>query len=307
MKRWLLLLALLLLPSNAEAAATASRSHTSALPPHSKVLVSRKVSGYQHARAVIYRQVGLFAGVEQNGRLLWHHRIAPGSPRIVSPGPRGLFAVVVKLTDGATLYAFHLEHGQVTSGFRDASVPRVTAAEGFRWSGPQFSALNPDLGHVGSVRYRTVDRYALCAALYCPPHRTVEPDYPPSQYPSPNGVVHTADGSTYLIKLEVAADETSREQGLMDRSSLDPDSGMVFVWDGLVLESFWMKDTYIPLTVAFLGPDGTIQQMFDMAPLNDSILYTPDRPYQYAIEVNKGYFQARGVKVGDKVQLTLDS
>jgi uncharacterized membrane protein (UPF0127 family) len=65
-----------------------------------------------------------------------------------------------------------------------------------------------------------------------------------------------------------------------------------------------MENTLIPLTVAFLAPDGTIQEMQDMAPQTTD-LHTPSQPYQYAIEVNQGYFARYGIRAGDRVKLTL--
>jgi len=104
--------------------------------------------------------------------------------------------------------------------------------------------------------------------------------------------------------LQVAGTEQQRETGLMNITNLDGDSGMIFVWPAPVLESFWMKDTNVALTIAFLSADGVIQETHDMAPLSLD-LHTPKQPYSYAIEVNAGFFSAAAIRVGDKAQLRL--
>jgi uncharacterized membrane protein (UPF0127 family) len=89
----------------------------------------------------------------------------------------------------------------------------------------------------------------------------------------------------------------------MYRKSLDPDSGMLFVWDGgPVHEAFWMENTYIPLTVAFMDAEGRILEMQDMEPLTTTY-HMPQLPYQLALEVNKGFFASHGIRVGDRIEL----
>lgn len=106
-------------------------------------------------------------------------------------------------------------------------------------------------------------------------------------------------GSTPLV-VEVAATEDHRRTGLMNRDSMPQDRGMIFVYPSAGVRGFWMKDTRIPLSIAFIAPDGTIKRIADMRPFNldrTSSLY----PAQYAIEVNQGWFDKNGVKVGDAV------
>ena len=127
------------------------------------------------------------------------------------------------------------------------------------------------------------------------------------KFSNPGGKISVTlsyDLPTQNARLEVADTEQARDTGLMNRMSLDPDSGMIFVWNAPVLESFWMENTYIPLTVAFVAPDGTIEEMQDMKPLSTD-LHTPSRPYQYAIEVNQGFFARYGIQAGDRVALQL--
>ena len=101
----------------------------------------------------------------------------------------------------------------------------------------------------------------------------------------------------YLIRAEVAADFGSRAQGLMYRKSLSSNAGMLFVFDEAGAQCMWMKNTLIPLSVAFMGDDGTIMNIEDMAPQTlDS--HCARRPARYALEMNGGWFAARGIKPG---------
>jgi len=81
---------------------------------------------------------------------------------------------------------------------------------------------------------------------------------------------------------------------------------MIFIWDQPVQIGFWMENTYIPLSIAFLAPDGTIQEIDDMQPQTTN-LHTPKQMYEYAVEVNQGYFQDNGIQVGDRFALNLSS
>ncbi|MBO7093850.1 MAG: DUF192 domain-containing protein [Spirochaetia bacterium] len=103
------------------------------------------------------------------------------------------------------------------------------------------------------------------------------------------------------ITVEIADTPASKEKGLMGRESLDEDRGMLFVYDMDSRKSFWMKNTLIPLSIAYIAADGTIREIYDMEPLSKRII---DSRYsvRYALEVNQGAFQRHGVKEGDKVE-----
>ncbi len=88
----------------------------------------------------------------------------------------------------------------------------------------------------------------------------------------------------------------------MNRTSLAPDDGMVFVWDGDVREGFWMKNTLIPLSVAFISGNGTIVDIEDMAPLTLTD-HRPAVPYRYAVEANQGFFSRNDIQVSCKVSI----
>jgi uncharacterized membrane protein (UPF0127 family) len=102
------------------------------------------------------------------------------------------------------------------------------------------------------------------------------------------------------LKVELAITEEQREHGLMFRKSLGLDDGMVFVFDEPAYQSMWMKNTLIPLSVAFLDADGRILNVLDMQP-ETLDTHTSAGPARYAIETNIGWFERNKVKAGDKV------
>ncbi|MHB9112541.1 MAG: DUF192 domain-containing protein [Thermoleophilia bacterium] len=110
-----------------------------------------------------------------------------------------------------------------------------------------------------------------------------------------------ADGRKAELKVEVARTESERASGLMKRDKLAADSGMIFVWDGPTQGGFWMKDTYIPLSIAFISEDGAILDIQDMQPL-DLANHVPSAPYIYTVEANQGWFAQHGIRVGDRAE-----
>lgn len=102
------------------------------------------------------------------------------------------------------------------------------------------------------------------------------------------------------IRAELADNEQSRMQGLKYRTSLAPDRGMLFAYPDERILNFWMKDTPIPLSIAFVKSDGSILETRDMEPLSlESI--TSSAPVQYALETNRGWFKDNRIKTGDKI------
>lgn len=103
------------------------------------------------------------------------------------------------------------------------------------------------------------------------------------------------------IWVEVVSEEEERTQGLMFRIQLASDSGMLFVFEQDETLSFWMKNTYIPLAIAFIDSVGVITDIFEMQPLDTTSRYRSSKPVRYALEVNSGWFFAHGIKPGDTV------
>jgi uncharacterized membrane protein (UPF0127 family) len=108
------------------------------------------------------------------------------------------------------------------------------------------------------------------------------------------------------IFVQVADSSEEREKGLMGVTELPADSGMAFVWDEPTTGTFWMKNTLIPLSIAFVDPDGRIVTIRDMQPCatDDACpTYRATVPYMLAIEVNAGFFDRNGIEVGDRAEL----
>lgn len=120
--------------------------------------------------------------------------------------------------------------------------------------------------------------------------------------PHPYQVTVADDDSSRTVQVEVAATPQQRQQGLMWRQELDPDWGMLFVFPGLSGGGFWMRNTYVPLDIAYIGADGTVQEIRAAKPLDETVL-TPVLPYRYVLEVNQGWFEEHGLGVGSKVTL----
>ena len=113
--------------------------------------------------------------------------------------------------------------------------------------------------------------------------------------------ITNSTGERVEVPVEIAATDTERERGLMGRTALAEDAGMLFVFDREQQLSFWMKDTLIPLSIAYINESGRIVDIQDMQPL-DETPHPSTEPARYALEVNGGFFVARGIQVGDKVE-----
>ena len=104
----------------------------------------------------------------------------------------------------------------------------------------------------------------------------------------------------HLIRAEVAADFSTRGRGLMFRKSLAPNGGMLFIFDEAAPHCMWMKNTYIPLSVAFIDDKGTIINIADMQPHSEQS-HCAARPALYALEMTQGWFAQRGIKAGARL------
>ncbi len=105
----------------------------------------------------------------------------------------------------------------------------------------------------------------------------------------------------HKIVAEIAATQDDRATGLMNRFSLQPDRGMLFVFERSEPLAFWMKNTYIPLSIAFIDESGRIVNIDDMAPQTEASHWS-SAPSRYALEMRKGWFVQHGVKAGDRVE-----
>ena len=104
----------------------------------------------------------------------------------------------------------------------------------------------------------------------------------------------------HLIDTQVARTNAQRQTGLMHRPSMPQTEGMLFVFDQPATQCFWMKNTLLPLTAAFVADDGRIVNLADMKPqTTDSHCST--QPVRYVLEMNQGWFNKKGIKAGSKL------
>lgn len=103
------------------------------------------------------------------------------------------------------------------------------------------------------------------------------------------------------LTVEVADTPDERHLGLMHRDSLGEDRGMLFVYPGEAPRSFWMQNTKIPLSIAYIDREGVILNLADMTPMSTQGVPS-EGPAMYALEVNQGWYVAHGIQPGDKVQ-----
>ena len=104
----------------------------------------------------------------------------------------------------------------------------------------------------------------------------------------------------HVLRVEVADTEQARRTGLMFRTQLAENSGMLFVYQAEERWAMWMRNTYVPLSVAFVDRSGRIINIEDMQPQTEDT-HQSAKPAKYALEVNLGWFAQRGIKAGDRV------
>jgi uncharacterized protein len=163
------------------------------------------------------------------------------------------------------------------------------------------------------MRWRALLVLTLLLASACqrPPAQS---DAAPGPTPSPSPsvsfghakVLIDTDQGSVIVDARKAETPEQRSRGLMFRESLEEDEGMVFLFFEEVTSPFYMKNTSIPLSIAFFDKEGTIVEILDMEPCEEDPcpLYRPDSPYEGALEVNQGAFERWGVEEGDRVTVS---
>lgn len=119
-------------------------------------------------------------------------------------------------------------------------------------------------------------------------------------------IIQVASGKrTIILTVQVSDTPKKRDKGLMFVAELPENEGMLFVFSGETYGGFWMKNTFIPLSIAFLDSNGKILKILDMVPCNEDICptYDPELSYLYALEVNLGWFEKNQIKEGDFVKI----
>lgn len=110
----------------------------------------------------------------------------------------------------------------------------------------------------------------------------------------------TLTAGMHLIHAQVAATHQQRAVGLMFRKEMPAGEGMLFVFEQPSSQCFWMKNTLLPLTAAFVADDGTIVNLADMQPQTEKT-HCSTKPVRFVLEMNQGWFAKRGIKAGSKL------
>jgi len=129
-------------------------------------------------------------------------------------------------------------------------------------------------------------------------------DMPGRSEPVPPSTV-TFGGTEATLHVEIADETDEQRRGLMGVEHLPLDQGMAFVWEEPVGSTFWMKNTLLPLSVAFVDDTGHVIDVLDMQPCEEDPCprYGVDAPYVLAVEANLGWFDDHGVEIGDRADL----
>jgi uncharacterized protein len=132
----------------------------------------------------------------------------------------------------------------------------------------------------------------------------------PALLPEATIVVLTEAGE-HAVTVEIAETQAALRRGLRGRDGLPEDRGMLFLFDSDRTGGFWMHQVGIPLDIAFIDASGTIVRLMQMEPCRAPLAvlcpsYRPGVPYRMALEVNAGWFAARGIEVGDRISVRRD-
>jgi uncharacterized membrane protein (UPF0127 family) len=131
----------------------------------------------------------------------------------------------------------------------------------------------------------------LCAPLISQANESAEPQNLPSVLLS---------AGIHKIRAMVAETPDQRQTGLMHRQAMEVNEGMLFVFESPMRQCFWMKNTLLPLSAAFIGDDGRIVNVVDMAPQSLES-HCSEKPVRFVLEMHKGWFSKRGLKPGDRI------
>jgi uncharacterized protein len=144
--------------------------------------------------------------------------------------------------------------------------------------------------HIKSPRWHVaVGLYALAAAAWA------------EALPAPRLPTIEIGAGMHVIRAEVAQSPQQQQIGMMMRREMGANEGMLFVNADAGVRCFWMRNTLLPLTIAFIADDGTIVNLADMQPQSDQS-HCSEKPVRFALEMNKGWFAKRGLSAGTKLR-----
>jgi len=152
------------------------------------------------------------------------------------------------------------------------------------------STRTPNPGH----RQGLAVAAALCALITSSPATAQTGPQPPLPSVRLTAGIH-------VVQAEIATAPDERAAGLMFRKEMAANAGMLFGFEQPAVHCFWMRNTVLPLSIAFIADDGSIVNIADMKPqTTDS--HCADRPVRFALEMNQGWFTKRGLKPGSRLQ-----
>ncbi len=138
-----------------------------------------------------------------------------------------------------------------------------------------------------------------CAFYQCSPR---DSDSRMQAAKTPASALPTIMVGAKRLHVEIVQNDEERMRGLMYREQLPETEGMLFVFEAAQLQSFWMRNTFIALDIAFIDANGKILDIQHMAPLDETKSYRSSAPVPYVLEVNAGWFERNGIKVGEVVK-----
>ncbi len=139
-----------------------------------------------------------------------------------------------------------------------------------------------------------------CAALAPPALAPVHAQSSADAFPQPTLPIVRLQAGIHIIRAELANTDRTRATGLMGRESLGPNEGMLFVFERKAVHCFWMRNTPLPLSIAFLDDDGRIVDIAQMAPRSDDS-HCPSRAVHFALEMEQGWFARHGLTEGARL------
>lgn len=151
------------------------------------------------------------------------------------------------------------------------------------------------------IRFRATLLLAFCATLTIG-WGTASCAENPARLGARDLSIRRADGSTVTLRAEIADNDAERERGLMHRKEVREGEGMLFIFESDQPLSFWMKNTLVPLSIAFIASDGRLLEFHDMTPLSLAPVNS-ERSVRYALEVPQGWFARARIAVGDRLIL----
>lgn len=199
--------------------------------------------------------------------------------------------IIKARVETVTNYGVHFRHGNDRILVLVTELYPLSSDKTFREGDVAEVMIKRELGacrYGGSLTEKSMDKpLALSAVIFT------------NSKPNSRLLLSVGQASVFA---EIAATPERTSKGLSGRTQLESDRGMLFVMPTVDRHSFWMRDTYVPLSIAFLAEDGTIQEIRDMTPLSEARV-TPGQPSRLMLEVQRGFFERHGVGVGDRVRI----